>query len=78
MIQLRLPETPAAGKGAVELRDIRIEDGWLGDIETGRISAYAEYDGEKAAASWFPNEAVAKAWAGFSYPEAKNRSSGGE
>ena len=67
-----MPEGADAGKGPVELRALRIQDGWLGDINTGRIAAYSQFQGEKSTASWFPNEEVAEAWAGFSFPEGES------
>ncbi|MGI9244223.1 MAG: alpha/beta hydrolase [Verrucomicrobiales bacterium] len=69
VIQLRLPESLDSETEPVELRELRIEDGWLGDVETGRIASYTRFKGEKSTASWFPNEEVAKAWTGFSFPE---------
>ncbi len=69
VIQLRLPEHPGSKTKAVELRDLQIEDGWFGDVETGRVATYQNFKGEKSNASWFPNEAVAKAWREFSFPE---------
>lgn len=59
MIRLRLPE------GAVELRDVRVEQGWLGDVETGQIAPYDAFGGDKSRACWFPSEQVAAAWAKF-------------
>ncbi|MEM7011843.1 MAG: hypothetical protein AAF585_10205 [Verrucomicrobiota bacterium] len=69
VIQLRLPESPASENGRIELRELRIEDGWLGDIKTGKIAPYSRFKGRKSTASWFPNEKVATAWTGFCFPE---------
>jgi len=69
VIELRLPQDPFAKIGPVKLRELRLQDGWLGDVETGTIGAYGWFEGNKSEASWFPNEDVAKAWARFSFPE---------
>lgn len=61
MIQLRLPE------GAAELRDVRIEQGWLGDVESGQIAPYDAFGGSRSQACWFPNEQVAAAWVKFAF-----------
>jgi len=65
----RLPkETPADGK--MKLIDIKQEAGWLGDRSTvdgnfATIAPYADYKGDKAKATWFPNEAVATVWRAY-------------
>ena len=43
------------------------EDGWLGDRSTvdgnyATIAAWAEYKGDRSAAAWFPDRAVAHVW----------------
>ncbi|MCY3019342.1 MAG: hypothetical protein NTW87_09995 [Planctomycetota bacterium] len=53
--------------GPVKLRDVKQEDGWLGDQASTQgnfaaIESWADYNGDKAAASWFPNRAVASVW----------------
>lgn len=67
VIEARLPRAVAAVEASPKLRDIRIEDGWLGDYTRvdgtwATIAAYAEYDGDKTHAAWFPNRAVAMIW----------------
>ena len=73
IIQLRLAESVDPKEGSVKLRNLRIQDGWLGDISTGRIAAYNQFEGEKSTASWFPTEGVAKAWAKFSFPDGSSK-----
>jgi hypothetical protein len=70
VIRLRLPEATDAEKGPVKLRELQIENGWIGDLKTGRIAACSRYQGKQSTVSWFPNEEVAEAWARFSFPEA--------
>ena len=53
--------------GPVKLRDVKQEDGWLGDRAStegnfATIGSWADYKGDKATASWFPNRAVASVW----------------
>jgi len=43
------------------LRDVPESSGWLGDPEMG-ISAWADYPGDREAASWFPSRATAEEW----------------
>jgi autotransporter-associated beta strand protein len=75
-LALRYPEgTPSVEPGnPVTLADIPLESGWLGHrpyttSSTGQdysahadIAPYAAYTGAVAAASWLPNEAVARAY----------------
>ncbi len=68
IIELRLPQKADSGPGPVELRDLEIEKGWLGEIKTGKTASYREFENEKSTASWLPNEAIAKAWSEFSFP----------
>jgi len=65
MIRLRLPGDADPCEGPITLLDPVIEQGWLGNTETGRIAACAEFEGDKSQASWFPDEEVARAWAGY-------------
>jgi hypothetical protein len=67
IIAARLP-AHADPRGAVpKLRDVKLEDGWLGDIGSvsnrwATIAPWAEYRGDKSRAAWFPNRAVAFVW----------------
>ncbi|MGI9240250.1 MAG: alpha/beta fold hydrolase [Verrucomicrobiales bacterium] len=69
IVRLRLPKSKIAAQGAPELREIDLQAGWLGDVETGAIARYHEFGGSKSTASWFPSEEVARAWVQFSFPE---------
>ena len=44
------------------LRDVTVSSGWLGDNRTGAIAPYTSFSGDKAMASWLPDEATARAW----------------
>jgi dienelactone hydrolase len=57
VIPLRLPRKPGGA-----LRPLKLEKGYLGDLDT---HTYAPYDGERAKegpASWLPTEKTAQAW----------------
>jgi hypothetical protein len=51
-----------AGSGSTSLRPIRREAGWLANAVTGEIARNADYAGDRAAASWLPDEATAMEW----------------
>ena len=68
IIRLRLPKSAKSASGSVKLRPIDPSKGWLGDIRTGHVYPYTSFTGSKSAASWFPNEEVAKAWSEYSLP----------
>jgi hypothetical protein len=36
--------------------------GWLGDQTTLDIAAWADYSGDRTAASWLPSESAARSW----------------
>jgi hypothetical protein len=59
---LPLRESSAPG-GPV--RAIVEESGWLGDPVTRIVSSWADYVGDRRAASWFPTQATAERWRGF-------------
>jgi hypothetical protein len=70
VVDLRLPKDASAVGGPVKLRDIREQDGWLGDRATwdtyyARIASWSEYTGEKAVAVWLPNRAAAYVWRAY-------------
>ena len=71
MIRLRLPTATDINESIVNLREIQVESGWLGDIKTGAIAPYHKFRGKRSTASWFPNEQVARAWVAFAYPDDK-------
>jgi len=62
VIAQRLPADVDLSKGPPKLNGIRIEDGWLADPQTLEIAEFAKYVGDKAKATWLPNEASALAW----------------
>ena len=71
VIARRLPSDPAADKPAL-LRDIPLEDGWLGDPSTwgkdGRrptIQPWKDFAGDRDRACWFPSQRVAAVWQAF-------------
>jgi hypothetical protein len=61
-IILPLRESSMAG-GPV--RAIVEESGWLGNPATRVVSSWADFVGDKRAASWFPTQAAAERWRGF-------------
>lgn len=64
-----------------KLKPVTIEEGWLGaayDVEKGGrqlldIAPYAEFEGEKSTANWFPGEAFAKIWQSYGNAEPVKR-----
>jgi pimeloyl-ACP methyl ester carboxylesterase len=56
VLNLRLPD--AAGP----LRTLDEQSGWLGDNDTGEVSSWSDYGGDRASASWFPTADVAMQW----------------
>lgn len=58
ILELRLGGTPQT------LRDIPESAGWLGDPVSG-VASWADYSGDRAAASWFPSQATAEEWLEF-------------
>jgi len=66
----RLPADADPGGGAARLAELRPEDGWLGDRSTtegtyATIASWADFKGDKAKASWFPDRATARVWRAF-------------
>lgn len=60
VLALRESTTPGG-----PLRVIPEETGWLGDPATLVVSSWADYVGNRRAASWFPTQATAVRWRGF-------------
>ena len=63
------------GSEPVKLRDMKLEDGWLGDRsswETSNavIAPYSEYKGDKDAAVWLPSKAFAYTWRAYQSKDA--------
>ena len=69
----RVPATGDARKGPVPLTPLSVENGWLGrnwDLSKGGyqelpIAAYADFAGDRSAASWLVNAAYAADWQAF-------------
>jgi dienelactone hydrolase len=57
VIPLRLPREPGGA-----LRPLRLEDGYLGDLQTQTYAPYDEKKAEEAPAAWLPTEKAARAW----------------
>jgi hypothetical protein len=66
VVAKRLPKDADPRRGPVKLREIDAKQGWLGDIESKRIAPWRSFRGDRAQASWFPNEKVGKAWQKYS------------
>jgi hypothetical protein len=67
VIAARLPADADPRGGISRLRDVKLEDGWLGDIDFvsnhwATIAPWTEFRGDKSRAAWFPNRAVAFVW----------------
>ena len=57
IIGIRIPATAGSPLPAVAE-----ESGWLGNLDTGAIAAYAAYTDDPLEAAWLPSEAAAPAW----------------
>jgi hypothetical protein len=72
--EARLPKNVPAGAGPPKLRDLRIEDGWLGDRGTidgnyATVTSWPDYKGDRETAAWFPDRATAYVWRAFESKE---------
>jgi hypothetical protein len=72
MVALRYPTGKTPLRGDVPLMALDESSGWLGDhseasiqTELPAIAPFDSYTGDKAAASWLPNESLANLWRGF-------------
>ncbi len=63
IIAQRLPERADPRHGPMQLREIKISDGWLGDDGSGKVAPADEFQGSRAESSWLPDEESARAWA---------------
>jgi len=61
-LEKRISKNPSDPR---ELLFISEETGWLGNLETFNIAAYAEYSGDKLKAAWLMDENIAKTWQNF-------------
>jgi hypothetical protein len=71
IVRLRLDADADPTNGPVQLKPVVLEEGWLGDRATTNgayptVAAWADYKGDKAAASWFPDRATAEVWRAWS------------
>ena len=62
IIETRLPARAAATNATTPFAEYPEASGWLGDLRTRDIGAFASFKGDKSAACWFPNETAAQAW----------------
>lgn len=68
IIRARMPaEATASPDVPAKLRDLKLDDGWLGDRATidsnfATISSFADYKADRSVAAWFPNRSVASVW----------------
>ena len=65
--EFRIPDDWDPRSGPAKLVDMKQEDGWLGDRSTmgshmATVASWAEYEGDKSAAAWFPDRATAYVW----------------
>jgi hypothetical protein len=60
ILELRLPASGSTGLGEIDE-----SSGWLGNRVTGDATAWANYTGDRASASWLPSQATAEEWESF-------------
>jgi hypothetical protein len=66
MVRARLPADADPRGGPVALIPLAEESGWLGNVsDWSTIAPYAEYQGDRRAAAWFPSRGLALLWQGF-------------
>lgn len=68
--EMRLPADADPRKGPVTLREVKVEEGWLGDRSTWEsafpaVAPYAQFKGDKQTAIWLPNRKVTYVWRAF-------------
>jgi hypothetical protein len=73
--EARVPQDWDPLKGPAVLKEIKLEDGWLGDCATwettwAAIAPYNEFKGDKSKAVWLPNRAMAYLWRAFQSKDA--------
>lgn len=66
-VAARLPADWAPRRGPPALRDIRLEDGWLGDRSTiegtwATVASWKDYRGDRDKATWLVDRSVAFVW----------------
>ncbi|MFM7071134.1 MAG: hypothetical protein ACKO38_04985 [Planctomycetota bacterium] len=62
VIAQRLPPDVDLRKGPPKLKDINIQDGWLGNPQTLEIAEHAKYEGDRSKACWLPDKTSAELW----------------
>lgn len=67
IITARLPNDASALERPPKLRDLKLEDGWLGDIgsisnQWATIAPWSEFKGDRTRAAWFPDRTMAFLW----------------
>jgi hypothetical protein len=67
VIAARLPHAPSVLDAPPKLRDLRLVDGWLGDLGTisnqwAIIAPWSDFKGDRSRAAWFPSRGVAMIW----------------
>ena len=62
-----LPEKNSVkpASGPVRLKQLRREEGWLGNPITHTIAPFRDYPDKAKEAIWLPNEEIARAWKGY-------------
>ncbi|HUT37196.1 MAG TPA: hypothetical protein VNE39_27190 [Planctomycetota bacterium] len=65
--EMRIPKDWDPLAGPPKLKDVKQDDGWLGDRSTtegnfATVASWADYQGDKALATWFPSRYVAFVW----------------
>ena len=59
------PSGSATTAPSAKLYKINPQNGWLGNRETYEVATAKDFKGNKASASWLPDEASAKAWQSY-------------
>ena len=70
VVRLRYPADADPTRGPVKLKQLTLESGWLADNASWtsgltRIAAYGDYQGDKSAASWLPDQDLAFIYRAF-------------
>lgn len=79
LIDIRVPADMDAARTPPGLRQVKIEEGWLGDRATidsafPSIAAWTQYSGDRAAAVWLPDRRCAHIWRAWQAREAMSLS----
>lgn len=76
VVARRMPLEERPVKGPVTLKDLPLEDGWLGDVSAWRkdeapIVSWMECKTDRGQMCWFPTKRTAAVWQAFVSPSAK-------